>query len=200
METPQTVAEITVGLEARSVETSKYKGYEDKYAIAGSYWPPQYVIMDGDTLKPRKMVSTRGMTVNTQEYHPEPRVAAIVASHNPEFIVNVKETGMDSAGRLSRHRKTSGSRPLRRRPSCTMVAGIRPCATSWTAANAVQQDRGHRYQGSASWRPWWTSTRHRTRAVAPTSSIPSYGPVWATSALGNDKITLIGTDPEKHPE
>ena len=34
------------------------------------------------------------MTVDTQEYHPEPRVAAIVASHkHPDFIVNVKETG-----------------------------------------------------------------------------------------------------------
>ncbi len=59
-----------------------------------AYWPPQYVIMDGDTLEPKKIVSTRGMTVDTQEYHPEPRVAAIVASHyKPEFIVNVKETG-----------------------------------------------------------------------------------------------------------
>ena len=94
MNPPQIVAEIKIGLEARSVETSKYKGYEDKYAIAGAYWPPQYVIMDGDTLEPIKIVSTRGMTVDTQEYHPEPRVAAIVASHeHPEFIVNVKETG-----------------------------------------------------------------------------------------------------------
>lgn len=32
--------------------------------------------------------------MDTQEYHPEPRVAAIVASHEHlEFIVNVKETG-----------------------------------------------------------------------------------------------------------
>jgi nitrite reductase (NO-forming)/hydroxylamine reductase len=46
MDPPARVAEIKVGLEARSVETSKYKGYEDKYAVAGSYWPPQYVIMD----------------------------------------------------------------------------------------------------------------------------------------------------------
>jgi len=94
MKEPKTVAEIKTGMEARSVETSKYKGWEDKYAIAGTYWPPQYVIMDGETLEPLKIVSTRGMTVDTQEYHPEPRVAAIVASHeHPEFIVNVKETG-----------------------------------------------------------------------------------------------------------
>ena len=94
MEKPDNVAEIKVGLEARSVDTSKYKGYEDKYAIAGSYWPPQFTIMNGDTLEPLKIVATRGMTVDTQEYHPEPRVASIVASHfHPEFVVNVKETG-----------------------------------------------------------------------------------------------------------
>jgi len=62
MDPPQIVAEIKVGLEARSVETSKYKGFEDKLAIAGAYWPPQYVLMDGDTLEPLKIVSTRGMT------------------------------------------------------------------------------------------------------------------------------------------
>ena len=40
MKTPGNVAEVNIGLEARSVETSKYKGYEDKYAVAGYYWPP----------------------------------------------------------------------------------------------------------------------------------------------------------------
>src|SRR5690606_12281846 len=94
MKEPKTVAEIKIGAEARSVETSKYHGFEDKYAIAGAYWPPQYVLMNGETLEPIKVVSSRGYTVDTQEYHPEPRVAAIVASHeHPEFIINVKETG-----------------------------------------------------------------------------------------------------------
>ncbi len=94
MEMPATVAEIKVGLEARSVETSKFEGWEDKIAIAGTYWPPQFVMMDGATLEPLKIVGTRGMTVGAQEYHPEPRVAAIIASHeHPEFIINVKETG-----------------------------------------------------------------------------------------------------------
>src|SRR5690606_10700968 len=72
----------------------KFKGFEDRYAIGGTYWPPQFVIMDGLTLEPMLIASTRGLTVGDQEYHPEPRVAAIVASHRkPEFIVNVKETG-----------------------------------------------------------------------------------------------------------
>lgn len=64
MKVPATVAELKIGMEARSVETSKMKGWEDKYAIAGAYWPPQYVIMDGDTMKPLKIVSTRGYTVD----------------------------------------------------------------------------------------------------------------------------------------
>ena len=67
MDPPATVAQIKVGLEARSVETSKHRDFPDKYAVAGSYWPPQYVIMDGDTLEPLKIVSNRGMTVDTQE-------------------------------------------------------------------------------------------------------------------------------------
>ena len=53
MDPPATVATLKVGSEARSVETSKFKGWEDKYAIAGAYWPPQYVIMDGVTLEPQ---------------------------------------------------------------------------------------------------------------------------------------------------
>ena len=98
MPVPGIVAEVKIGLEARSVDTSKFKGYEDKLAIGGSYWPPQFVLMDGPTLEPIKIVSTRGMTEDTQEYHPEPRVAGIFASHySPEWYVNVKERGMIDA-------------------------------------------------------------------------------------------------------
>jgi nitrite reductase (NO-forming)/hydroxylamine reductase len=46
-EKPTIVATMKAGYEARSVDTSKYKGYEDKYAVVGSYWPPQYAILDG---------------------------------------------------------------------------------------------------------------------------------------------------------
>jgi nitrite reductase (NO-forming) / hydroxylamine reductase len=66
MDPPQIVASVKIGLEARSVETSKHEAWKDKYAIAGAYWPPQYVFMDGATLEPLKVVSTRGMTVDTQ--------------------------------------------------------------------------------------------------------------------------------------
>ena len=80
METPEVVARVQTCYDARSVEVSKYHGPEgdftDKYAIAGCYWPPHFVILDGQTLEPMKVVSTRSYTYDTGEYHPEPRVAS----------------------------------------------------------------------------------------------------------------------------
>ncbi len=98
MVVPDKVAKAQLCYDARLVEVSKYAGEEgnfsDKYAILGCYWPPHFVLLDGETLEPFKIVSTRSYTYNTEEYHPEPRVASIVASHiMPEWIVNVKETG-----------------------------------------------------------------------------------------------------------
>jgi nitrite reductase (NO-forming)/hydroxylamine reductase len=199
MEKPDTVAEIKIGLEARSVETSKYKGYEDKYAIAGAYWPPQYVIMDGDTLEPRTIVSTRGMTADTSEYHPEPRVAAIVASHeHPEFIVNVKETGKVL---LVNYEDVENL-------SVTTIPTARFLHDGgW--------DRTHRYFLTAANQSDKVvvidSKTRKLTAMIDVDKIPhpgrganfmhtKYGPVWSTSALGNNKITLIGTDPTGHPD
>ena len=97
-EKPTTVATMKSGYEARSIDTSKYKGFEDKYAIVGAYWPPHYAVLDGETLEPLKIVSTRGQTVDG-EYHPEPRVASIVASHDkPEWVVERQGNRHDQAG------------------------------------------------------------------------------------------------------
>jgi len=199
MSPPKTVAQIKVGLEARSVETSKYKGYEDKYAVAGSYWPPQYVVMDGDTLEPLKIVSTRGMTVDTQEYHPEPRVAAIVASHeHPEFIINVKETGHILLVNYEDVENLS--------------------VTDIGAAKFLHDggwDRSKRYfltAANQSDKIAVVDSRDRElEALVDVEKIPhpgrganiidpEFGPVWVTSALGNANITFLGTDPEGHPD
>ncbi len=199
MDKPAIVAEIKVGLEARSVETSKYKGYEDDYAIAGSYWPPQYVIMDGDTLEPIKIVSTRGMTVDTQEYHPEPRVAAIVASHeHPEFIVNVKETG---------HILLVNYEDVENLAVTDIGAAKYLHDGGW--------DRSKRYfltAANQSNKVAIVDSRDRNlEALVDVEKVPhpgrganiddpEYGPVWVTSALGNANITFLGTDPEGYPD
>ena len=197
MEKPDNVAEIKIGLEARSVDTSKFKGYEDRFAIAGSYWPPQFVIMNGDTLEPKKIVSTRGMTVDTQDYHPEPRVAAIVASHeHPEFIVNVKETG---------------------KILLVNYADIDNLQVTEIGAARFLHDGGwdatHRYFLTAANKSNKVavvdSRERKLAALVDVGAIPhpgrganfvdpQFGPVWATSHLGDDSISLIGTDPAKH--
>lgn len=199
MDPPAIVAEIKIGLEARSVETSKYKGYEDKLAIAGAYWPPQYVMMDGDTLEPKKVVSTRGMTVDTQEYHPEPRVAAIVASHeHPEFIVNVKETGRIL---LVNYEDIDNLTVTDIEAAKFLHDGgwDRSLRYFLTAANqsnkiAVIDSKDRKLTALID----VEKTPHPGRGA--NIDDPKYGPVWITSALGNGNITFIGTDPEGHPE
>jgi len=199
MEEPETVAKIKVGMEARSVETSKYKGWEDKLAIAGTYWPPQFVIMDGETLEPKKIVGTRGMTVGTQEYHPEPRVAAIVASHeHPEFIVNVKETGKiklvnyEDLDNLS----ITNIDAARFLHDGGWDASMRYFMTAANNSNKIAvvdaQDRNLEALVDVGKIP------HPGRGA--NFEDPEHGPVWATSHLGDPTIQMIGTDPEGHPD
>ena len=197
-EKPTVVATLKVGIEARSVETSKFKGYEDKYAIAGSYWPPQYVITEGDTLKPLKIMSTRGMTVDG-EYHPEPRVASIVATEDkPEWVVNIKETGMirlvdysdiknlkettiESAKFLHDGGWDSTKRYFLVAANASNKVAVVDTKTGKLAALVDTKAKPHPGRGA--------NFVH-----------PKFGPVWATSHLGADVISLIGTDPAKHPK
>ncbi|MED5467750.1 MAG: cytochrome D1 domain-containing protein [Pseudomonadota bacterium] len=199
MEEPQTVAKIKVGMEARSVETSKYKGWEDKLAIAGTYWPPQFVIMDGDTLEPKKIVSTRGMTVGDQEYHPEPRVAAIVASHaHPEFIVNVKETGKIMLVNYEdmENMNITSIDAAEYLHDGGWDASMRYFLTAANNSNKIAvvdaQDRNLEAIVDVGKIP------HPGRGANFVD--PEHGPVWATSHLGDQTIQMIGTDPEGHPD
>ncbi|MFZ1468166.1 MAG: cytochrome D1 domain-containing protein [Paracoccaceae bacterium] len=200
MKEPATVASIKMGIEARSVETSKFEGWEDKLVIAGAYWPPQFVIMDGDTLEPKKIVSTRGMIYDEQTYHPEPRVASILSSHyKPEFIVNVKETGkiifVDYTDlknlkmtevEAERFLHDGGLDSTKR---YFMVAAnarnkIAVVDTKEDKLTALIETGGQ--------------TPHPGRGANFTH--PVYGPVWSTSHLGDESVALIGTDPEGHPD
>lgn len=199
MEKPDRVAEIKIGLEARSVETSKFPGYEDKLAIAGAYWPPQYVIMDGPTLEPIKIVSTRGMTVDTQEFHPEPRVAAIVGSHeHPEFIVNVKETGrillVDYSDLDALKVTTLDAARFLHDGGWDVTKRYFLTAANQSDKIAVVDSRDQKMVGLID----VDKIPHPGRGANFVH--PEFGPVWGTSALGNEKVTLIGTDPEGHPD
>jgi nitrite reductase (NO-forming)/hydroxylamine reductase len=199
MAEPDTVAEIKIGMEARSVETSKFKGTEDKYAIAGAYWPPQYVIMDGNTLEPLNIVSTRGMTVDTQEFHPEPRVAAIVASHeHPEFIVNVKETGkilMVNYSDIKNLKVTTiGAAPFLHDGGWDSTQRYFMTAANKSNKIAVVDSKEDKLVALVD----VGKIPHPGRGANFVD--PEFGPVWSTSHLGDDTISLIGTDPVGHKD
>ncbi len=199
MEKPDSVAEVRIGLEARSVDTSKAKGYEDKLAIAGAYWPPQYVIMKGDTLEPLKIHSTRGMTVDTQEYHPEPRVAAIVAEHaRPHFVVNVKETGKIL---MVNYKDLDGIKVTEIGAARFLHDGGWDASKRYFLVAANQSNKIAVLD----------TVDDKLAALIDVGKIPhpgrganfvhpKFGPVWATGHLGDETIALIGTDPKKHKQ
>jgi len=201
MPMPGNVAEVRIGLEARSVDTSKYKGKEgdftDKLAIAGAYWPPQFVIMKGDTLEPLRIVGTRGMVVGTQEYHPEPRVASIVASHfKPEFLVNVKETGktlMVDYSNLDALKITEiGSAPFLHDGGWDSTKRYFMVAANNSNKIAAIDAKDGKLAGLTE----VGKTPHPGRGANFVH--PKFGPVWATGHLGDETISLIGTDPKKN--
>jgi nitrite reductase (NO-forming)/hydroxylamine reductase len=200
---PQVVAEVRVCLDARSVDVSKYKGpkgdFVDKLAIVGCYWPPQMVVIDGQTLEPLKVISTRSSTYDTNEYHPEPRVATIVASHaDSEWVVAVKETGMVWLVDYSDLDNLK----------MTQIAAERFLHDGgWDAtkrylliaANMRDQMVVVDTQEKKFVTKFETGIKpHPGRGANWVD--PEYGPVSATTHLGEGLITVYGSDPKGHPK
>ena len=191
MEKPAVVAEVKIAFDARSIDTSKFKGFEDKYAIAGGYWPPQYTIMEGDTLKPLKVVSTRGVTVDG-DYHPEPRVASIVSSFiKPEWVVNIKETGqilmVDYSDIENLKTTTIGSAKFLHDGGWD--ASKRYFLVAANASNKIAAVDTK--TGKLAALVNVAKIPHPGRGANFTH--PTFGPVWATGHLGAEVVTLIST-------
>lgn len=203
MAKPDKVAEVRTCSEARSVEPSKYKGpegdFSDKYAVIGCYWPPHFVILDGDTLEPLKVVSTRSYTYDTNEYHPEPRVAAIVASHHkPQWFVTVKETGLLWLVDYSdlKNLKITQIETEKFLHDGGWDASKRYFLVAANQANkiAVVDAKTEKLVKLID----VPKIPHPGRGANWVD--PKFGPVWATVHIGEGKLTVIGTDPENRPE
>jgi nitrite reductase (NO-forming)/hydroxylamine reductase len=200
--TPSVVAEVKPCNDARSIESSKFEGFENEYAIVGCYWPPMFAVLDGATLEPLKMVSTQGYERGAGAFVEEARVAAIVGSEvHPEWIVNVKETGQTWLVDYSRLEQDG--RPL---PITMIDTELYLHDGGWArdryfivAANAANKlvvidsvDREVEAEIDVGIRP------HPGRGA--NWDHPEYGPLWATGNLGSPEMTVIGADPEAHPE
>jgi nitrite reductase (NO-forming)/hydroxylamine reductase len=155
--------------------------------------------MKGDTLEPLKIVATRGMTVDKQEYHPEPRVAAIVASHfKPEFLVNVKETGktlMVDYSNLNALKITEiGSALFLHDGGWDSTKRYFMVAANQSNKIAAIDAKDGKLAGLVD----VGKIPHPGRGANFTH--PKFGPVWATGHLGDETISLIGTDPKGHKQ
>jgi nitrite reductase (NO-forming)/hydroxylamine reductase len=204
MEKPDIVAEVKVVNEARSVETTKFEGFRDKYLIVGGYWPPMLVIMKGDTLEPIRVVSTSSYEIDEGSFVREARVAAIVADHHgPNWIANIKETGQvwvidysqlgDGTGPLGvkmveaeRYLHDGGwdssGRYLLMAANARNTISVIDTQTQELVANIDTKG----------------VTPHPGRGANIKHSV--HGPMWATGHIGSGHITYIGTDPENHKD
>jgi nitrite reductase (NO-forming)/hydroxylamine reductase len=203
MKKPDRVAEVKTCYDGRSLDTSKYKGpkgdFLDKLAIIGCYWPPSFVIVDGQTLEPLKIVATSAYTYDTNEFLREARVASIVASHHdPEWVVNVKEAGQIWLVDYSNIHA----------PKITMIEAERFLHDGgWDVSKRY-------FLVAANFRDTISVVDTKEKKLVKNIKVgvrphpgrganinhPKYGPIWCTGHLGDNTIQCIGTDPVKHPQ
>jgi nitrite reductase (NO-forming) / hydroxylamine reductase len=194
---PERVASVRVGYEARAVGASRFPGSEDRFAMAGAYWPPQLVLLDGGTLEPLQRISTRSYTSGSEGYHPEPRVTDVVGSPaHPEFISSIKETGhvylvpFDRPDRLQ-IRDLTTARELRAGSFSTDGRYyLTPTDSNAVSVLDVQDQR------IAAEIPARVFGGNQGTAFVH----PQLGPVWVTSTMVGNELVVIGTDPAAHPE
>lgn len=203
MSKPDKVAEVKTCYDARSVDVSKYadseQDYLDKLAIAGCYWPPSFVILDGQTLEPLKIVTTSGYTFDTNEFLREARVASIVASHHaPEWVVNVKETGqvwlVDYSDLANMRVSIIDSERFLHDGGWDSTKRYFLVAANMRNRVVVVDTREKKLAAVVE-----TGIKpHPGRGANLT--VPGFGPVWCTSHLGENTVACIGTDPERHKD
>lgn len=197
-EKPTLVAQVQGCFDARSVDASKYKGYEDKLIIEGCYWPPQYVVFDGQTLQPKKVVDVTTPAYDTNEPLKEVRVASIVASHfEPIWIVNLKESGHVAVVDYSK-------------PDFPMTEKI---ATERFLHDGGWDKSGRYFMVAANMRNQMVvvDTKEKKMVTKFETGIkphpgrganwedPKFGAVNGTTHIGEPKMTVYGADPEKNP-
>lgn len=196
---PRIVAQVQGCFDARSVDGSKFEGFEDRFIIEGCYWPPQYVVYDGLTLEPQTVINVAGPTYDTQEELEEVRVASIIASHSqPVWMLALKESGFVGIVDYSQEgfplaRRIPAERFLHdggwdhtgryflvaanmRNSMAVIDVERQEFVTKFETGNKPHPGRG------ANWED------------------PEYGWVNATPHIGEGRLAIYGADPENNPQ
>lgn len=203
---PTVVARARTCWDARSVDGSKAHGFEDKYAIVGCYTPSQYAIMDGQTLEPLSITSVADSPDwATGAKLPEVRVASIVASEEkPFWVINLKESGWVY---LVDYTDPRNPKETRLRANNFLHDG------GWVQIPGQKEKRYFIVAANAKNEMCVVDTVAKTvlKPCAPVGKVPhpgrganfvhpKYGPVYATTYIGDNKLTFMGVDPGKHPQ
>jgi nitrite reductase (NO-forming)/hydroxylamine reductase len=202
---PKLVAKVRTCWDARSVDSSKAPGYEDKYAIVGCYTPNQYWILDGQTLEPlfvKSVADSRDWATGNKL--PEVRVASIVASEDePFWVINLKESGWVY---LIDYRNPKNPKETRLKADNFLHDG------GWVKLPGKKEKRYFLVAANAKNKMCIVDTvEHKVINCIDTGKIPhpgrganiidpEYGPVYVTGHIGDDKLVYIGVDPEKYPQ
>jgi nitrite reductase (NO-forming)/hydroxylamine reductase len=195
--TPTIDAVVQGCSDARSVESSRFAGFEDRLVIEGCYWPPQYVVFDGATLEPRGMQSVLSDAI-TGEHLDEVRVASIVGSRfDPLWAVSLKESGYVGLVDYSQE-------------GFPMVARI-PTVRFLHDGGLDRTGRYFLISANASNRVAVVDLRERSFVTSFTTGIgphpgraanwldPTYGWVNAVAHMGQGRLAVYGADPEGSP-
>jgi len=202
---PKLVAKVRTCWDARSVDSSKAPGYEDKYAIVGCYTPNQYWILDGQTLEPLSLKSVEdSKDWATGNKLPEVRVASIVASEDePFWVINLKESGWVY---LVDYRDPKNPKETRLKADNFLHDG------GWVKVPDKQEKRYFLVAANAKNKMCIVDTKeHKVINCLDVGKIPhpgrganivdpQYGPVYITGHIGDEKLVFIGVDPEKYPQ
>ena len=197
---PTIVANVKGCHDARSIDASKFPGFQDSYLIEGCYWPPQYVVYDGLTLEPRERVDIPLVDIDGATLV-ENRVASIVASHSrPEWVITQKEAGFVSIVPYA---------PDVNNPAIIPFQISKNIATAKFLHDGGFDHTGDYFLVAANASNLMVVVNLNTQtleATIPTGLVPhpgrgvnwfdpEFGWVNATSHIGEGKVTVYGADP-----
>lgn len=201
--TPTTVAEVKGCIDARSVDGSKHagsgaEGFEDKFIIEGCYWPMQYVIFDGLTLEPLQVHKIPTESIDGEQLD-EVRIAAIVASHNdPVWAVGLKESGYVA---IIDYSKPDFPITKMIKAQRFLHDGGFDKTGRYFAIAANERNQVAVIDLKTMKRVALINTGAKPHPGRGANWVdPKYGPVMATTHMGEGKLVLYGADPKNHPQ
>ncbi|MCC5887962.1 MAG: c-type cytochrome [Gammaproteobacteria bacterium] len=185
---PQRVASVRVGLEARSLGAARYP--DQPVLLAAADWPPQFVLLDGDTLEPLQRLDSQPADTADDPEAMETSVGDIVASpRHPEFAALLRGTG-----------------------AIRLLGQSPPMSVATLAAEPTLRAGSLTSDGRYLLLP--TDTRVlvvldlEQRHVVAEQPLPfagggsgvvyehgNHGPVWVTGSLVSDVLAVVGVDP-----